>query len=159
MGQGEVSMGRFMDKPTGRYIKATQALAELVEAEGTDAAVRAYAEATWERKREGWAAKHGLQQTRGRVCLARLLGKRCGGFGRDVKGIPCQPPGADHCSLWLKEGHPEVFVSQPYGLSLKTMRELVALCDCTGLDVLVDTWPAWHFPGRVLMVEIRRGVK
>lgn len=149
-----------MSKPSQRYADAVTALAALVQAEGPDAATRAYAQATWETRREQWAAKHGgLKQSAGHVCLSRLLGKRrCNEAGPDTLR-PCRPPGADHCSLWLKDGVPEVLVSQPYGLGLQTMRELVALCDRCDFDASVDTWPAWHFPGGVLMVEIRRAAR
>jgi hypothetical protein len=69
---------------------------------------------------------------------------------------PCWPPGADHSSLWNRDGKPVVFVTQPYSLGVDTMRELVAFCDRWGLDACVSAWPSWHYPAAVVTVEITR---
>lgn len=148
-------MRKFINKPSALYSQAVGALSTLIEAEGVDAALRAYAQATWEEHQEQYAKNHGLRPSKGRICLARLLGKRCD-FHSDHSGVPCRPPGADHDSLWLKDGKPYTYTSQPYSLTLEEMRALVALCDRHGLEVSVTTWPSWHFPGGVLTMEIRR---
>jgi hypothetical protein len=148
-------MGRFNSKPSLTYRNAFDALTALVEAEGTDAALRAYAEVTWEAYQKQYAEKFGLKLSSGRTCLARLLGKRCNPDS-DRCGIPCHPPGVDHASLWLKDGKPYSYVYQPYGLSMQALRELVAMCERYGLECSIDTWPSWHFPGAVLTVEIKR---
>lgn len=148
-------MRRFMHKPTDLYSRAVKALSLLCMAEGADAALRAYAEATWEEHQKQYAKKYGLKLSNGRICLARLLGKKCD-YHSDHSGIPCRPPGADHDSLWLKDGKPYVYVSQPYGLSAREMRELVSMCDRHGLEAYASAWPSWHFPGAVLTVEIKR---
>jgi hypothetical protein len=77
--------------------------------------------------------------------MDRLLGKRTTGM---------QLPDADHRSLWVHEGKPAVYVSQPYALTMTKLRRLVRFCDEHGLTALVDSWPAWHFPGRVLHVAV-----
>ena len=106
-----------------------------------------------------WASKYGLKQARGPVCAARLLGKKCSGAAvyREGKCL-CRPPGSDHETLWCHEGKPVVYVFQPYGLSGSQMDELSSYCQKWGFQMTVDTWPAWHYPGRILFVEIyKRG--
>lgn len=119
--------------------------------------MRAFAEATWAGREEAWAARYRLKKSGGHPCIARLLGKRCwyGGHG-SYDSPPCSPPGADHASLWIRDGKPIAYVFQPYGLTNDTLHELLAFCDRWGLDVNIDTWPAGHFPGAVLWVELTR---
>ncbi len=148
-------MRKFVKKPSKLYSQAVEALLALVEAEGADAALRVYAQATWEEYYRQYAEKHGLKLSAGHPCLSRLLGKRCSQKS-DYSGVPCYPPGADHDSLWLKDGKPYAYITQPYCLTLNAMRDLVAMCDQYGLDVNIRTWPSWHFPGGVLTMEIKR---
>jgi hypothetical protein len=64
------------------------------------------------------------------------------------------PPGVDHPSLWIRDGKPAVFVFQPYGV--QDVAALGAFCAARSLECSIDTWPAWHNPGRVVFVEIHR---
>ena len=50
---------------------------------------------------------------------------------------------------------PAVYTFEPYGMSLDTLRELVAFCDRWGLDLHIDAWPAGWFPGATVWVELR----
>ena len=67
-------------------------------------------------KRE-FIRKYGLKKNRGSICIARINGERC-----------ALPPhlhtykGADHTSLWSKDGIPVCFVSQPYLEALEVTR-------------------------------------
>lgn len=63
------------------------------------------------------------------------------------------PAANDHVSLWLRNGKPHVYVSQPYGLTLSDMRALVQFCDAHGLDAAVSA-RSWRFPGSTLLIEI-----
>ena len=104
---------------------------------------------------KSWASKYGLKEARGPVCAMRLLGKKC---SRVVdyreENCACQPPGPDHETLWCHRGKPVVYVFQPYGLSWSMMEDLISYCQRWGFQMNVDTWPAWHYPGHVLFVEI-----
>ena len=133
---------------TKEYLAAVHSLRNLENAGGSPG--RAYAEAECEKALHQWAQKHGLTRSKGHVCLTRLVWhcKRSHGCA--------QLAGSDHASLWLKDGKPHVYVSQPYGLSLETLLEMVSQCQELGLEIHIGTWPAWHFPGTVLMVEVRR---
>lgn len=137
---------------TERYREAVRALRALAEAEGTDIASRAHAEATADLKRADWARSRGVQESGGRPCIGRLSGRPSDHNQSDHQ---CNPPKGDHCSLWMKDGRPEVFVSQPYELSWAGLQETVAFCQANGLRADVISWPSWHFPGSVLTVEYR----
>ncbi len=144
-------MSRFKVKPSAVYLKTVAEIRKLAQAEGIENAHRAYAEATSEQYRRQYLKEQGLKPTAEHACINRLAGRRC------IAGkTPCHIPGADHVSMWLKDGKPEVYISQPYHLSLKNMRALVELCDKHGLDANVSTRPSWHFPGAVLTIEIRK---
>lgn len=106
--------------------------------------------------RENWQQIHGLRPAGGSTayCICRLLGRRHGRYGCVVPA----PPGCDHPSLWLRDGKPVVFVFQPYGLTHAQLVSLVAYAEELGLHLRIDTWPAWHYPGHVLHVELWRDV-
>ncbi|MEW5933419.1 MAG: hypothetical protein AB1816_07550, partial [Bacillota bacterium] len=130
------------------------------EEEGLDAAYRAFAEACWEDVRESWQRRRGdVRMSAGHVCVARLLRGRCTNWspfrGETCESPPCIPPGADHVELYVSGGRPQVFVSQPYDLGWNTLVRLVQFCLRWGLAADVST-ESWHFPGRTLLVEIRK---
>ena len=91
--------------------------------------------------------------TSGHACLHRLSAGRCGGY-RCGCGCPALP-GADHSLLWLLDGRPFAYVTQPYGFNHKALQEALAACERWGLEMLVDA-ASWHFPTATLLVEVRR---
>jgi hypothetical protein len=134
----------------------------LLQAEaGLDGASRAYAAATADRLMREWARQLGLRRSQGHACLGRLRDGHCWArwewrHGESAKErIPCDLPGADHMSLWLKDRRPAVYVSQPYHLSWDTLQELVTFGARWGLTIDVEPWPSWHFPSRVLTILVR----
>lgn len=140
---------------TPEYVDAVTALRKITP----DMATRAFAEATGEQREEAWASRYRLRRSGGNCCVARLLGKRCRQYERYEKGQehPCQPPGSDHARLWSRDGKPAAFTFQPYGLSHDTLKDLLTYCERWGLRVTIDAWPAGHFPGNVLWVELTLG--
>ncbi|MBI4376692.1 MAG: hypothetical protein HY549_09615 [Elusimicrobia bacterium] len=131
---------------TELYLRALKSLRELLDAQGEDAVSRAYAEVVAETCYQLFADK-GFKRSDGRLCVQRLLGKQC-----NLKD--CVPPSGDHDTLWLQNGKPARYVTQPYGLEWETMRKLVAFCENYGLKANVDAWPSFHFPGRVLSIHL-----
>jgi hypothetical protein len=108
-----------------------------------------------EKAKKEWAEHHGLKEVRNTpYCVCRLLGKVCKRFG--VSDCLNAPPGCDHPSLWLRNGKPVTFVFQPYGLCNADVEKLGAFCRERKLELEVSTWPAWHYPGSVLHVEISK---
>jgi hypothetical protein len=138
---------------TPEYEAAIAALKKLISPNGdTNMATRAFAEAVCHYTMKKWAELRGLKKAGGHPCINRLLGKRCNGWGDE----PCFPPYSDHLTMWNRDGRPYCLVSQPYGLTNEQVKEILNFCKDKGLTIDIDTWPAWHFPGRVLHVLFRR---
>jgi hypothetical protein len=148
-------MSRFMSARSELYEKAVRALADLVRREGFDDAGRAWAEVASPlvRRRfcDHWRVRPAPNVTN---CAGRLAGRRhkppfyvCD---------HCSPPGTDHPWLFLRDGKPALFVSQPYTLSWDEMQRLVDWCRERGLRVDLSADESWHFPGRTLAVRIAR---
>ena len=98
-----------------------------------------------------WAKREGLALYRGDTCIQKLWSRKCDHTGND-----CLPPRADHVSMWKRFGKVDVFVSQPYGMSWRVLLDTIEFCDKHKLQFSIDTWPAWHNPGSVLMVTYER---
>jgi len=121
-------------------------LTAILREHGEGMAGRALAEAFHEKRLNDWIALYGIKRSQAStVDIYRLLGKAQRGHRFE------RPPGADHESLWNLDGKPTLYVMQPYGLD---PHQLVHWCDAMGLVAKVDTWPAWHFPGHVVDVQI-----
>ena len=134
---------------TVAYIQALEALRALMAVQGSDVVSLAYAEVVADEHREVFAKSRGLKESGGRLCVHRLLGKQCNFEG-------CQPPAADHDTLWLKDGKPALYLMQPYGLCWEDIKKLAAFCERHGLEARVDTWPSFHFPGAVLSIHVEK---
>ncbi len=145
-------MRRFLSDGarTAEYIAAVEAMGRL----SPDHAHRAWAEATSEASMKAWATRYGVNRSSGHICIQRVIGKNC--KYRGVIGKSCMPPMADHCSLWLKGGKPYVFVSQPYPSSAIDLVVAFEFARENKLALRIGTWPSWHFPGSVLMMEYFR---
>lgn len=131
---------------TPTYEKAVAALIALQE-ENPGLLTPAYAEASTCYRKHTYRKRYGLKRSPGRNVFERLIGKHTytNVFRRWM----------DHSSLWLKDGRPYLFVGQPYGLTLRDLREIAALCDEHGLTAEVDAGLSWWYPGRTLLVEMR----
>ena len=148
-------MTNFKRDASKQYLAALAALRALLAAEGEDDVHRVYSDAVHVAYKEQYTKRDGLKESAGALCVQRLLGKQCK-VGYQGKRCECRPPGADHMSLWLKDGKPHVYVMQPYGLSYRQLAELYQFCERHGLRADVDAWPGWHFPGSVLHVAITK---
>lgn len=149
-----------MKDPSTLYKKAVSILKELEEKEG--AADRAYAEVITKKREQFWT-KAGLKQSTGHDCISRLMGVQCNQHGvflgtydwtKDDK--PCQLPQAnDHLSMWLKDGKPFLYISQPYHINFEAISELVEFCNKFNLHADIDAGRSWWFPGSTLSIEVR----
>jgi hypothetical protein len=118
----------------------------------TDTAARVYSEAVADRHladfmkstppceslADQWWCRQGLKLAGGRWCIQRLKPRRrCMRFNprcyRDGGRCECQPPGSDHDRLFLKDGKPFIYVTQPYGMTYKTVVEMVQFAERNGL--------------------------
>jgi hypothetical protein len=98
-----------------------------------------------------WAEARGVTRSRGRLCIHKISGERC---GSSCLGL--YPPGADHVSVWNKDGKPYFYVSQPYSMGTEVVAENIEFCREHGLDIDISAWPSWHFPGSVLFITYRK---
>jgi hypothetical protein len=137
----------FVNKPSAEYRAAVAALRELPH----DERGRAFAEATADEAKALWMEKEGVRESGSRDWRRLVCGRR--------KPLWDGLPGQDHADLFIKDRKPHVFTFQPYGLSWFTLVELVEACQHWRLEARIATWPAWHFPGEVLFVEITRARK
>ncbi|GFN22168.1 hypothetical protein [Thermanaeromonas sp. C210] len=128
-------MRYFVNRPSSPFHEAVQALERLAGEEGLEMAERAFATAVWEKRREAFAKRLGVKPTAGHVCLNRLVKGHCKGTGLMFPKCFWLPVVNVHVSLWLRDGKPHVYVSQPYALTLKDMRALVQFCDRTALTL------------------------
>lgn len=106
-----------------------------------------------DRARDEWAAGEGVRKSDANTDpIPWLLGRRSPSYSAPAGWF-------DHGTRWTRDGRPYCLVGQPYQLLADDLRELLDLQLEHGLDVSVATWPAWHYPGRVLSVIVtRRGV-
>jgi hypothetical protein len=110
--------------------------------------------ASWssESRRDKWALERGLKlYARSAPCIFRLLDRVPPGHRH--RGGLCWPPGSDHASLWTHAGKPSCFISQPYSLDSRVLDEMLDFAMSYQLRFVVSTWPAFYYPGHVLMVE------
>ncbi len=109
---------------------------------------RATAEEKAERLR-AWASREGVTRSKGHCCLRRVATGRCG-----IGDCP-HLPGSDHTSVWIKEGRPHIYVTQPYHVSDATLTQMIRTCRQWGLMLRIDSAPAWHNE-YALLIEVLR---
>lgn len=145
---------RFSTNQSAEYRAAVRALRALPAGD----APCAYADAVHLWLLESFRSNRGIKQRApgSHVCVERLKGKRrCPAPYSDA----ClEIPRGDHLSEWIVGGKTIAILSQPYGLSYDGLTETLAFCEQHELEVLIDTYPSFHYPGRVLsLVFTRRG--
>ncbi len=161
-------MTQFNKKPSPTYLQALSALHKLMEEEGGDFVRRACADVTWEDNKQIFAEREGLKEAE-IPDIERLTGKssdkkflklfeESSPSFEDFLKLSEEPvlPADDHSSMWLKNGKAYSYVSQPYGLCLEDTKKLINFCDEHTLDLSIKAWPSWHFPGRVLTIEVTK---
>jgi hypothetical protein len=62
----------------------------------------------------------------------------------------------DHVSLWKKNNRPYFFTSEPYFMSKKDMKDLIAHCDEFDIDFQVDA-ESFYYPGHCIRILFKRG--
>jgi hypothetical protein len=103
--------------------------------------------------KSAWATREGVKQDpSGHACLRRLTDEA----GAERHAGPCvHLPGADHSSMWMKEGKAHIYVTQPYDLTLERLEEMFRVGRRLGLTLRVDSAVAWHNPMAVLIEVLR----
>jgi hypothetical protein len=75
--------------------------------------------------------------------ISRLVGKA---------EVP-PPPGDDHGQLYLKNGAPAFYLSQPYSIGFGTIREIVAYCESWELVASIDGLQSTSYPGSTIAIR------
>jgi len=88
--------------------------------------------------------------SKGVPCALRLV-QRC----QHDPGTGCEPPGADHSVLLLRDRRPYAFVTEPYSLDDKTLRQMLDYADNHDLQLSITGFSP-HFPGRTVLVMMRK---
>lgn len=94
--------------------------------------------------REQWMKFHGVAPSKRAVGYMHLLGSR---------EVYRRRLWEDHEAMFVKDGKPYLYVSQPYGLFPDEARALARDCKLVGLKFRVSRF-GWHAPGRVLLIEV-----
>ena len=137
---------RLKDR-TPNYENAVAALHRLAE-EDLDLASLAFAEVSSGITKK-WVTK-GLRRSSGSQSYLRLLGKK-----PNPQSIRTLHRFADHTDLWIKNGRPFLWTTQPYSLTDAGIKGLAGLIDL-GLDATISTHRSWHFPGSTVMIELQK---
>lgn len=135
-------------KKSEAYTTAIKALQKLLEVD-ENAVDIAYSETVREKEKQYFIQSYKLKESKGRICIHRLTGKKC-----THNLVDCIPPGSDHSHLWLKNGKPYMFTSQPYSLEHKELVMLIDYCNKNGLHLHITGMKQWHCPGKVFTVMI-----
>lgn len=153
-----MQVSRFKGVTTPEYRQAVSVLKSV----STDAA-QVYAEATHEKIRQEFAVLWRIKGRKGgHVCIYRLKGSRqckCntvkGGF---LTHQPIEIPRGDHLSEWTRDGQTVMILSQPYGLGYEGLQETLKFCEAHDLEVSINTYPSFHYPGSILsLIFTRKG--
>lgn len=106
--------------------------------------------------RASFEARYRVKATRGVNWIGRLLGIHPARYWYNhAPGVPDRLPGADHDGLWIRDGRPWAWTTQPYDLDHESLRGMLAFCDAHGLEMTVSG-SSWHFLGRTVLVVIKR---
>lgn len=142
----------FNSRPSWEYDDVAERVRGLA-ATCLDDAERAVAEGLCREREKAWRArwKNALTRSSRIPCVHALVGRRCGvhdGYG------PCFP--SDHTTLWSLGRRPFAYVTQPYGWSTEELTQALAFCQERHLDIEIDADRGWYFPGRALLIVVRR---
>ena len=107
--------------PSPKFEKAINALQELSESAGVSACQDAFAYATAKSLENHFAMTRGVTPAKGPICIQRLLGAEC--LVRHNKVCACNPPAAQHRSLWEKDGQVRYYVTELYRIDCCTVLE------------------------------------
>jgi hypothetical protein len=132
---------------TPAYRDAVAALQRLIAEDGHVQA--AVADALEDYHHSIWV-KNGYQPNYDRLNIWDLPGVK----NRPVNAYELrdQPPGTDHPVVMHKNGRPALYVSEPYDLDKRTVREMINFADGHGLSFRVESVLGLHYPGRCFQV-------
>ena len=96
-----------------------------------------------------WETKYTRSQ--GYACPCRLLGKRHQWGSCTLGIVDTHRHWVDHFDLWLKDGKPHVWTSQPYAILKEDLFDIMRFCGTWGFDVCIGELDAWWNSGCTLI--------
>jgi len=142
---------RFCFSPTEDYQRAVESLRKLNDED----AHRAAAEALSPRAAD-WLAYYLGSRVGAAIDPARRAGGRRCTYKTELRGHGCRPPGCDHANLWRRPNGELIYVTEPYGIDLRTLREMIEFADRHGLVFKIDARLSPHFPAATVAAIWRR---
>lgn len=136
----------FGGTPSARCVKIIRDLVNLVK-EDFNAPEKIFATVESQKRKEAWAESTGFKESKKMPTLKNFIGPKA---DRDY------PPGADHMSIWNKDGKPFAYVMQPYQLDPAVLRHLMVFCEEQNLDCFIDSKGSWDYPGMTLLVVLTK---
>ena len=130
----------------GQAIKSIESLAGAV---GADACQDAFAMATADYLAEDFGISHGVVPARGSLCIQRLLGKKC---QDQYRFCPCKPPGAEHVSLWEKDGDARYYVSEHKRISRTIIEQAAAFARENELEFEIVGGEGSYYPSKCFAI-------
>lgn len=88
-------------------------------------------------------------------CLLKLLNKRCR-YGYLDGHHDHDFPGADHTIIAKRKQGEWEYLTQPYQMTWDDIQKAMAMCQKLGLRMDITASGSWHFPGRTLLVTVRK---
>ena len=140
---------KFLSQPTPETEKAVAALQQVFDKLRAHGAQATYATALSDRFLEEWKRSQKVTQSAGKICVQKIRGKKC---ALPYSQCECKPPGADHATLWSKDGKPIFYVSQPYELDMATIEKMNEFCKKHEFAYDIYAEGAFYNPGAALMV-------
>ena len=153
MPKGEnIIASRFKDEPSEAFIKAHDALLDLMDDEGIDSVRRVFASVMSKVELTEFCERNSLSECNEHTGIEGMFAAP-NDYWEDRVYV-------DHPSVWCQNGEFYVYVAQPYELQLYKLKELVDICEAYDLNVEITAHGSWHFPSATLCVKIyRRGSK
>lgn len=136
---------------------AADALAKLIKLEktlGEGECVRINALAIAESRMSAFGAAYKVTLAKSSHCIQRLLGKSCAVNRHKI--CDCRPPGDDHGDLWMKDGKPHLWVSQPYKIGGNTLLKSLEFAKANNLEIDISAEASYYYPGRTFAIIYRQ---
>lgn len=141
---------RFGEVTTPEAVAALAQIRKLREESGSGECKRIAAIGISEAVEQLFAAAHQVKKAPSSHCIRRLLGESCG-YNRG-RVCSCRPPGDDHGQLWLKDGKPHLWISQPYSIGGEMLKQAIQFAETNDLKIEVSAESSFHYPGRTFAI-------
>ncbi len=133
----------FSSNASPEYREAVLAVRKLAAKEGLGKARQAVASALSNPIREQFLTRTSARESNAVAYnRQRLMGMKIAQVGN----------ADDHCCLWNRNGKHWAYISHPYVLETKDLREIVRRCDENNLNAQVRSDASWHFPLKTVAV-------